>query len=56
MGETRGELCVTQAEGSYLRFSVSLWKKMEKHLARGGAPRAGKLPPKTEGRSEEKQG
>lgn len=30
--------------------------KTEKHSARGGAPRAGELPPETEGRSEEKQG
>ena len=35
-------------------FCFSL-EKTEKHSARGGALRAGKLPPETEGRSE-KQG
>ena len=37
LGETRGQLCVTQAEGSYLCSSVSLWKK-RKSTQRGEEP------------------
>ena len=52
----REESCVLPRRRGLTYAFLFLYGKTEKHSVRGSAPRAGELPPETEGRSEEKQG